>query len=394
MGKTSMWLLKKIAGSLLRIIVGVPIISLLLAGLLLLVFSATLAGRSIGLSATVFAVVLYCSVDCWNRNWLKRIRPSFYGVLLPLGLLLYLVPMMLAPSGGKPDARARNCFLNRQGTFARYSPGNVLPEVDQLKVGMCLLPLGEVDWAEAARIRSLVLPLYAAMDKDADFGQLGSVMGSAYAELFHAPFHSGHYYVVLPKVSAGRQIPSLVFLHGLGGNMKACLWVLSKLSQQTGCAIIAPTFGFGNWDRPESADFITAVVRESLATLPLDPKRVFLMGYSNGAMGVTRAAIQSPKLFAGLIYLSPVTEDEMFSRPEFLSRHDREILFLHGGRDQRIPKAVVTATANSLERLKCDVTLKVYDDEDHYLLFSQQQAVLNDLGSFMAGSSLAARSQY
>lgn len=377
-------LVKKGLASLVRIMVGVPIVSLLLTGALFLFLGATPAGRSVGLSAVIVGIVLFCSVGYWDREWFKRIRRRFYAVLLPLGLLLYLLPMFLAPSGGQPDGRVRNCFLRGNGHFSRYSPGNVVPEVDQLQVGMRLLPLGEVDSAEARRIQSLVLPAYGEMDKDADFRELGSVMGLAYRELFHMEFRTGHYYVFMPEVTGGERIACLVFLHGMGGNMKACLWGLSKLSSRTKCAVIAPTFGFGNWDKTESAEFVTDVVREALAGLPLDPQRVFLMGYSSGAMGVTRAAIQEPDLFGGLIYLSPMTEDELFSTEQFnAATRDRRILFLHGGRDKRIPRSFVEGSVGSLKRLGCDVRLKIYGEEDHYLVFSQQAAVLDDIAEFM-----------
>ena len=166
--------------------------------------------------------------------------------------------------------------------------------------------------------------------------------------------------------------------------MKPCLWVLAKLSSQTKCAVIAPTFGIGNWDKSGGAELVVNVAREALATLPLDPETVFLMGYSNGAMGVTRAAVKEPRLFKGLIYVSPVTEDEFFATPEFLTRKsDRKILFLQGGRDKRIPRSIVERTVASLKRLGCDVRLKVYDEEDHYLLFSQQEAVRGEIEKFM-----------
>ncbi len=45
------------------------------------------------------------------------------------------------------------------------------------------------------------------------------------------------------------------------------------------------------------------------------------MGYSNGAMGVTWAAMQAPELFRGLIYLSPVTDDDaLLHQAIFVSR--------------------------------------------------------------------------
>jgi predicted esterase len=400
---------KKTAASCLRILAGVPIVGLVVGGMLLLVLGTTLSGRSVGLSAVVLGSVLFCSIGYWNRKWFRRIRGRFWAVLLPAGLLLYLVPMILAPDGGKADARVRNCHLGGQEKFSRYSPGNVIPEIDQLKVGVSLLRLRDVDGAEAGRLHSLLFPIYDEMDKDADFRVIGSAMGLAYRDLLHVRARPAHYYLILPETTGGRRMPCLIFLHGMGGNMKACLWVLSKLSAgkrgqspfagtvrgvlctngdcplfPPKCAVIAPSFGVGNWDRAGSGEFVVAIAREAIATLPLDPKRIFLMGYSNGAMGVTRAAIKEPRLFRGLIYLSAITADESVSTdqlPILLRNH--KILFLHGGRDRRIPPGIVEAAAAMLKRRGDDVRLKFYGDEDHYLLFSRQEAVLGDIAKFM-----------
>jgi predicted esterase len=380
-------ILKRILVSLPRIVAGVPIVCLLAGGLLYLVLSATLIGRCVGLSATILSIVLFCSVGYWNRAWFKTVRRRFLAVLLPLAILPYIAAMIFSPNGGAPDARARNCFLRRQSRFHRFSPWNVVPEIDQLKVGLSLAAVGtpEVDSTEARRIWSLLAPIYADMDKDADFRELGSAMGLAYRDVCHAGFRSGHYYVFLPNEPRGRRMPCLIFLHGMGGNAKATLWVLAKLATGTGCAVVAPTFGFGYWDRPDAAEFVVDVADEALATLPLDPDAIFLMGYSNGGMGVTRAAVKEPRLFKGLIYLSPVTEDELFSKPEFLSRRgDRRILFLQGGCDKRIPRDVVDGTVAHLKQLGCDVRLRVFEEKDHYLFFSQQEAVLAEIESLMA----------
>ena len=166
-------LLKKAFLSLLRIAAGVPIVGLIAAGLLLLLLGATMQGRSVGLSAAIFGGILYCSVGYWSRPWFKAIRRRFYAVLLPAAALLYLVPMVLAPNGGKPDARVRNCYLHGQPAFWRYGPGNVVPEIDQLKVGIRLLRLRDVDSTESTRLCSLLLPIYSQIDNDADFRALG-----------------------------------------------------------------------------------------------------------------------------------------------------------------------------------------------------------------------------
>ena len=172
----------------------------------------------------------------------------------------------------------------------------------------------------------------------------------------------------------------------MGGNIKPCLWVLSKLSTQMKCAVVAPTWGIGNWDTPGSADFVLDVSREAIATLPLDPENIFLMGYSNGAMGVTRAAMKQPNLFKGLIYLSASHRGRVGSRRTcFRFPRKPEIAkfsfctavktsgFLEPSSRQPRPRS----------RRGASVRLKVYDDEDHYLLFSRQEAVLGDIRAFM-----------
>jgi predicted esterase len=380
-------LVRRLLPSLLRILAGVPIVCLLAAGLVYLILSATLIGRCVGLSATILGVVLFCTVGYWSRTWFRAVRRPFYAILLPLALLLYAVALILAPTGGSPDARVRNAYLRQQSRYHRFWPSNVVPEMDQVKVGLTLAALGtpEIDSAEARRIWSLLRPLYDEMDRDADFRQLGSTLSDVCRDVCRIEFRTGHYYVLLPKQSNARPLPCLIFLHGMGGNVKPCLWLLAKLADQANCAVIAPTYGNGNWDRPDAAQFIVDVAHEALDTLPLDRQQIFLMGYSNGAMGVTRAAVKEPTLFNGLIYLSPVTEDEFFSTPEFLSRKgDRKILFLQGGRDKRIPRSIVESSVALLKRLGHDVRLTVFDQEDHYLFFSQQDAVLNEIKAFMA----------
>ena len=129
-------------------------------------------------------------------------------------------------------------------------------------------------------------------------------------------FRTGHYYLFLPQAAAGRKA-SLPHFPARAGRRRGLPLGAVAADQMH---VITPTFGIGDWDKPGGAELVVDVVREALATLPLDPERVFLMGYSNGAMGVTRAAIKEPGLFKGLVYLSPVTEDELFAAKEFSER--------------------------------------------------------------------------
>jgi hypothetical protein len=117
-------LVKRAITSLLRIIAGVPIVSLTLSSLLYLALSVTWTGRCVALSGVVVGGVLFCSVGYWNRGWFRRIRRRFYGVLVPLGLVCYLVPMLLAPSNGNADPRVQSRWLQGKRSFWRFLPSN------------------------------------------------------------------------------------------------------------------------------------------------------------------------------------------------------------------------------------------------------------------------------
>lgn len=376
--------------SLLRILCGVPIVSLLGLGLLFLIFSVTWKGRCVGLGAVLLGAMLYVSVGYWHRESFKTRRKWLFVVLGPACLALALIPITLAPDGGNEDARVRNCFLGGANRFHRYSPWNVIPEVDQISVGLNLVPLGDpyVDFAKGRRMRSLVISTCERMERDPDFREIGSAMGLAYRDLLHLEFRNGHYYLFLPETAQPERVPCLLFLHGLGGNIKPYFWILSRISTRMKCIVIVPTFGMGFWEKSGGAEFVVDVAHEAIKTLPIDPNQVFLLGYSQGAVGVTRAAVREPGLFSGLIYLSPITEDDLFESPEFRAQKgDLRLLFLHGRNDLRIPCSFVEGTAKILQRTGYDAKFKVYDGEDHYLILSQQESVLDDLAQFMAGKA-------
>ncbi len=344
--------------SLLRIACGVPIVSLLAVGLLFAAFSVTWKGRCIGLNALLAGGALYLVVGSWNRPWFKARRARVLLLLLVPAVLLAGGPLVLAPDGGAENTRVRNAYLGGANRFHRFAPLNVIPEVDQVSVGLTLLPFGDpyVNSAKGRRMRRLVLPAYEQMENDPEFRNLGSAIGPACRDLLHLDFRNGHYYVFLPDADSAQRFPCLVFLHGMGF-----------------------------WEKEGSAEFIVDVTREAIATLPIDANRVFLMGYSQGAVGVTRAAVLAPGLYRGLIYVSPITEDNLFGTPEFATQKDSlRLLFLHGRDDLRIPCNFVEGTARILRQTGYDVRIHVYEDEDHYAILSQQDAILDQLAQFIS----------
>lgn len=117
-----------------------------------------------------------------------------------------------------------------------------------------------------------------------------------------------HYYVP-PYANFERRVPVVIFLHGAGGSGP---WAdgetgWSLLAQRQGFAVVLPdgspihpnkpakfltnpliwNDGSGAWGERQRSlddiDFLSALLDELPRQLPIDPQRVFLTGFSNGA---------------------------------------------------------------------------------------------------------------
>jgi pimeloyl-ACP methyl ester carboxylesterase len=348
----------------------------------LLLYSATWRGKLVLLTTLALALSPLVGVY-WTRKS-RRALLAPWAMLVLLGLACVVVN---APDGkSRPGSLVSNRFVDDDWPFPRYALSNLVPEIEQIKWGVALAPYVDpiIDQAQARRIAGVTLPLYRQMERDQDFRRLGSVMGWAYAELWGARFNYGHYYLYMPETSPGEKVPALIFIHGSAGNFKAYLWLWSRLGEARRMAVICPSFGFGNWYRAGGTEVIEAVVTHALTTLPIDPTHLYLVGLSNGGTGASRAAAATPDRYRGLIYISPIIEEDIVLADGFVRGwQERPVFIIHGDQDQRIPAQYVRERAKELAQAGVDVTYREFADEDHFLLFSQPDAVLNALQEWL-----------
>lgn len=283
----------------------------------------------------------------------------------------------LTPDGATPDDAAfQSIFLGERG-YVRWSLANLVPEVDQFDLGSRIVRWIDpfIDEAKAERIRDLFHAVYGEMSADPEFLAAGSTMNYAYRHLFGGDWDSEHLYLYVPG-DARRPAPVLLFLHGSGGNFKGYMWVLKKIADQTGCAVVAPDFGFGVWDHPRGVAVVRRA-RDFIADHPsLDVSRVYLAGLSNGGLGVTRAALADPDQWRALIYFSGVIEDaRMRELGGALAAGETPVFIIHGEADQRIAIRYIDSAVASLGKTGVPVVLKRVPDEDHFLFFSRRDLV-------------------
>jgi pimeloyl-ACP methyl ester carboxylesterase len=308
------------------------------------------------------------------------------GVLVALGGLALGHAMHIAPDvPTHADVPLRSIYLG-EGAHLRHGLANIVPEVDQFTLGSYLMgPIDPfLDKEQAERVRSLFQDIYGELASDPAFAGVGSAMGHSYRELFGRSWDVGHTYVYTPVHEDGVRLPVLVFLHGWGGPFQGYQWVFRRFAEQQGYAVVAPSFGMGWW-RQDAAMPTVARTLEWIDQQPeLDGQRVILAGLSNGGPGVSRAASAFPDRWQGVVFLSAVMEeDRLFELGEAMAARDVPMLVITGDAERRIPIAYTRACAQSLGMVHDRVQLEVYEGEDHFLLFSQPDEVMQRLGGWV-----------
>lgn len=364
-------------------IAGLPAFAL---AILLLIQGETLQGRLFGLaSILLFPVPMLLWLGTFPRLS-RALRTGSIGLLIP-ALLLFATCYCMTPDGkSSPEASAASVFAGVV-SYNRASLANLVPEIDQLKLGTYIFPWLDphIDAARAIRIRRLFMKVYRDMQQSEDFNRLGSVMNYVYRDMFLDRRPTSHFYQYIPKSKENSgKLPVILFLHGSLGNFKGYQWVWKKFADAHGYAIVAPSFGQGNWYLPGGLDAIEQARHYCLNHPRLNGNRIYLAGLSNGGTGLTRAIAANGRAYAGFIFISPVIEDDIVVTPPFLAGcNDRRILVIHGNDDERIPASYVKQSLEFMKKQGVDITPVFYPAEDHFLLFSQPDQVLSNIAAWL-----------
>lgn len=204
------------------------------------------------------------------------------------------------------------------------------------------------------------------------------------------------YVVYTPSKADGGKRPLLVFLHGavespaVRADPAAYVRRSSflKLAEACGCYVLFPFGQKGaTWFDDVGSGMVLAETERVLRELPIDEKRVFLSGFSDGASGTFYLAATRPERFAGFIALNgslpvaahlgalPVYPANFAARPlyvvntrsdplypaadmqpvaDFLRRHKINLSYRtpDGGHDMRYLDAELPALARFVERTR------------------------------------------
>lgn len=120
-----------------------------------------------------------------------------------------------------------------------------------------------------------------------------------------------------------------------------------------------PRESYWNMER----DAVTALVDELIVNHRVDPKRIYLIGYSLGGYGVWDLAIHNPKTFAAIV---PLSSGGQVSKAEQLK--NTAIWAFHGAKDEIVPLEQMTTMVTAIEQNQGSVRLTIYPDLGHDIM--------------------------
>lgn len=135
---------------------------------------------------------------------------------------------------------------------------------------------------------------------------------------------------------ATRPVPLLIMLHGAGASAQDVLPLVSAAAEEHAVAVLAPDSRGATWDviqhayGPDAA-FLDAALARVFGQVPVDPQRIAVAGFSDGASYALSLGLANGDLFRDVLAFSPG-----FAAPARRQGATR-IFISHGRQDPVLP---------------------------------------------------------
>ena len=173
-----------------------------------------------------------------------------------------------------------------------------------------------------------------------DFARVLESGGRDRTYLLHAP----------PAVESGRRLPMIVAYHGIPSNAEEmrALTGLNAIADERGFLVAYPNAvddwatgcipcSFASRIRIDDVRFTRDLIERVATDAPLDRRRVFAVGFSNGALFVHRLACDATDVVAGFASVGATMIGEQFV-PACERAQSRPMIFFHGSDDTSFPR--------------------------------------------------------
>jgi predicted esterase len=132
----------------------------------------------------------------------------------------------------------------------------------------------------------------------------------------------------LPPKAAGDPLPLIVLFHGAGGSAEGVLRRLGSAPDDAGVAVLAPCSRDSSWDAIRDSfgrdvTFLDRALERVFETVAVDPERLGVGGFSDGATYALSLGLINGDLFRRVVAFSPgfVIEGTPHGKPRFFVSH-------------------------------------------------------------------------
>ena len=165
----------------------------------------------------------------------------------------------------------------------------------------------------------------------------------------------------LPAKATGQPLALLVMLHGAGGSGEGVLRRVAAAAEDAGVAVLAPDSRDATWDGIRGGfgpdvTFIDRALARVFERVPIDPERVAVGGFSDGATYALSLGLVNGDLFRRVVAFSPgfIVGGTPQGKPRFFVSH--------GKADQILPiDQCSRVIVPQLQRRGYEVTFKEFD---------------------------------
>ena len=140
----------------------------------------------------------------------------------------------------------------------------------------------------------------------------------------------------VPKTTTQSSLPLLVMLHGATQSAEDMFWYLGNTPDEAGVAVLAPNSRGTSWDAIGGSFGIDVVhlnraLERVFATVAIDPARVAVGGFSDGASYALALGLINGDLFSSVVAFSPgfIVSGTPLGKPR--------IFISHGTHDRILP---------------------------------------------------------
>lgn len=176
--------------------------------------------------------------------------------------------------------------------------------------------------------------------------------------------------------NSGARYPAILALHGRGSNEEDLLELAPHLP--AGLLWVTPRaplpLGPGSYEwyrvkvvgRPDPAQVFSAIdtidhfISEILVVYPIDPEKLFLLGFSQGSFLSMCYTLAHPARIAGVVAHSGYIPNGMKLEIDEADVKNKPFLLIHGEHDTMIPVEWGRASRDRLQELGADVTYREF----------------------------------